>query len=435
MLTSTNAADTHPLSHAAFERATKLMPGGVNSPARAFGAVGGSPLFISHAEGPYLFDLDGNRYIDYIGSWGPMILGHAQPEVIEAITQAATRGTSYGAPTEAESRLAEQIIDAVPSIEKVRLVNSGTEATMSALRVARGATGRNKVIKFAGNYHGHVDALLVAAGSAAATLGAPDSPGVTPGAAADTIVLSYNDVTGLENVFAQHGSEIAAVILEPVVGNMGCVIPTMEFLQSMRDLTTRHGSILIFDEVMTGFRVAMGGAQERFGITPDMTTLGKIVGGGMPLGAYGGRRDIMDQVLPAGKVFQAGTLSGNPVAVAAGSATLDILKKAPPYEALERMGERLATGLASAASDAGIPHTVARVGSMMTLFFNPDPVTCWDEADRCDREAFGRYFWGLIGQGVYMPCSQFEALFFSRLHDEAIIDETIDAARKTLAAL
>jgi glutamate-1-semialdehyde 2,1-aminomutase len=411
------------------------MPGGVNSPARAFGAVGGSPLFIERAEGPYLFDIDGNRYIDYIGSWGPMILGHAQDEVIEAITAAAQRGTSYGAPTEAESLLAEQIIEAVPSIEKVRLVNSGTEATMSALRVARGATGRNKVIKFSGNYHGHVDSLLVSAGSAAATLGAPDSPGVTPGAAADTIVLSYNDVPQLEATFAELGDQLAAVILEPVVGNMGCVIPTMEFLNTMRDLTTRHGSILIFDEVMTGFRVARGGAQELFGITPDMTTLGKIVGGGMPLGAYGGRAEIMNQVLPAGKVFQAGTLSGNPVAVAAGSATLKILKENPPYEQLERMGRRLAAGLDAAATESGIAHTVARVGSMMTLFFNPDPVTCWTDADRCDRAAFGRYFWGLINKGVYMPCSQFEALFFSRLHDEAIIDETLDAAREVLASL
>ena len=325
-----------PKSVAAFQRASALMPGGVNSPARAFGAVGGTPLFIERAEGPYLYDIDGNRYIDYIGSWGPMILGHAHPEVISAITEAAAKGTSYGAPTEAESRLAEQIIEAVPSIEKVRLVNSGTEATMSALRVARGATGRKKVIKFAGNYHGHVDSLLVAAGSAAATLGAPDSPGVTPGAAEDTLVLSYNDVSGLQNAFDQHGDDIAALILEPVVGNMGCVLPTMEFLNAARDLTTKHGSILIFDEVMTGFRVAYGGAQERFGVTPDMTTLGKIVGGGMPLGAYGGRAEIMNQVLPAGKVFQAGTLSGNPVAVAAGSATLRLLKENPPYEQLER---------------------------------------------------------------------------------------------------
>lgn len=422
-------------SQAAFERALRLIPGGVNSPARAFGAVGGTPLFIDRAEGPYLFDIDGNRYIDYIGSWGPMILGHAQAEVIDAITRAAQRGTSYGAPTEAESELSEQIIDAVPSIEKVRLVNSGTEATMSAIRVARGATRRNKVIKFAGNYHGHVDALLVAAGSAAATLGTPDSPGVTPGAVGDTLVLSYNDVAQLENVFAAEGEHIAAVILEPVVGNMGCVIPTKEFLHALRDLTSRHGAVLIFDEVMTGFRVAPGGAQERLGITPDMTTLGKIVGGGMPLGAYGGRADLMNNVMPAGKVYQAGTLSGNPVAVAAGSATLKILKENPPYEQLERMGERLADGIAAAASSAGIPHTVARVGSMMTLFFNPEPVTCWDDADRCDRNTFGRYFWGMVEKGVYLPCSQFEALFFSRLHDEAIIDETIDAAKSVLTNL
>jgi len=412
-----------------------LMPGGVNSPARAFGGVGGTPLFMDRAEGPYLFDLDGRSYIDYIGSWGPMILGHAHPEVIAAIGDAASRGTSFGAPTEAESALAEQIIEAVPSIEKVRLVNSGTEATMSALRVARGATGRNKVIKFAGNYHGHVDALLVSAGSAAATLGVPDSPGVTPGAGGDTIVLSYNDVAGLQQAFDEFGGEIAAVILEPVVGNMGCVVPTMEFLRTMRELTHQHDSILIFDEVMTGFRLALGGAQELFGITPDMTTLGKIVGGGLPLGAYGGREDIMNQVLPAGKIFQAGTLSGNPVAVAAGSTTLRILRDDPPYELLEKMGARLAKGLDEAATQAGIPHTVARVGSMMTLFFNPDPVTCWDEANRSDREMFGRYFWGLIGEGVYMPCSQFEALFFSRLHDEALIDQTIDAAKRVLAKL
>ncbi|WP_261344724.1 glutamate-1-semialdehyde 2,1-aminomutase [Allorhodopirellula solitaria] len=421
-------------SQAAFERALRLMPGGVNSPARAFGAVGGTPLFIERAEGPYLFDIDGNRYIDYVGSWGPMILGHAQAEVLDAITRAAQRGTSYGAPTEAESELAEQIIQAVPSIEKVRLVNSGTEATMSAIRVARGATGRNKVIKFAGNYHGHVDSLLVAAGSAAATLGAPDSPGVTPGAAGDTLVLSYNDVAQLENAFSAEGDQIAAVILEPVVGNMGCVVPSQEFLSALRDLTTRHGTVLIFDEVMSGFRVAPGGAQELFGVTPDMTTLGKIVGGGMPLGAYGGRAEIMDNVLPAGKVYQAGTLSGNPVAVAAGSATLKILKENPPYDQLEQMGARLAAGLDAAATAAGIPHTITRVGSMMTLFFNPDPVTCWDDADRCDREAFGRFFWGMIQKGVYLPCSQFEALFFSRLHDEAIIDETVEAAKDVLAS-
>ncbi|TWU58940.1 Glutamate-1-semialdehyde 2,1-aminomutase [Rubripirellula tenax] len=427
--------DIGPRSAAAFERARQLMPGGVNSPARAFGAVGGTPLFIERAEGPYLFDIDGRRYLDYIGSWGPMILGHALPEVIDAIVQAASRGTSYGAPTEAESRLAEQIIEAVPSIEKVRLVNSGTEATMSAIRVARGATGRNKIIKFSGNYHGHVDSLLVAAGSAAATLGVPDSPGVTPGAGGDTIVLSYNDVQGIVDAFAKYGSEIAAVILEPVVGNMGCVPATMEFLKSLREQTTASGAILIFDEVMTGFRLAMGGAQERFGITPDMTTLGKIVGGGMPLGAYGGRADIMNNVLPAGKVYQAGTLAGNPVAVAAGSTTLKILKEDPPYAYLESLGDRLAAGLGKAATDAGIPHTVSHVGSMVTLFFSPDPVQCWADADRCDREAFGRYFWGLIGEGVYLPCSQFEAMFFSRTHTEAMIDQTIAAAGKVLRSL
>lgn len=421
-----------PRSAAAFERAMQLMPGGVNSPARAFGAVGGTPLFIDRAEGPYLYDIDGRRYIDYIGSWGPMILGHAHPEVIEAIIKAAERGTSFGAPTEAESRLADQIIAAVPSIEKVRLVNSGTEATMSAIRVARGATGRDKIVKFAGNYHGHVDSLLVSAGSAAATLGAPDSPGVTQGASKDTIVARYNDADGVAEIFAKHPGEIAAVILEPVVGNMGCVAGSPDFLQTLREETTKDGAILIFDEVMTGFRLALGGAQERFGITPDMTTLGKIVGGGLPMGAYGGKAEIMNQVLPAGKVFQAGTLSGNPVAVAAGSKTLQILRDDPPYEQLERLGIRLAKGIDLAATEAGIDHQVQAVGSMITLFFNPDPVDHWGDADRCDREAFGRYFWGLIGEGVYMPCSQFEALFFGRTHTEAMIDETIDAARKVL---
>ncbi|MFK8112805.1 MAG: glutamate-1-semialdehyde 2,1-aminomutase [Rubripirellula sp.] len=422
-------------SASAFETARQLMPGGVNSPARAFGAVGGSPLFIDRAEGPYLYDIDGRRLIDYIGSWGPMILGHAHPEVIEAVTQAAQRGTSFGAPTEAESRLAQQIVDAVPSIEKVRLVNSGTEATMSAIRVARGATGRDKIIKFSGNYHGHVDSLLVAAGSAAATLGVPDSPGVTEGAGKDTLVLDYNDCDGVRSAFSQHAEEIAAVILEPVVGNMGCVSPSMDFLRCLREETSKDGAILIFDEVMTGFRVAFGGAQERFGITPDMTTLGKIVGGGMPMGAYGGRADIMNQVLPAGKVFQAGTLSGNPVAVAAGSATLRILRDDPPYEYLEKLGERLESGLRKAATQAGIAHQLQRVGSMMTLFFNPDPVNQWSDADRCDREQFAAYFWGLIEAGVYMPCSQFEALFFSRTHTEAMIDETIAAAEKVLSSL
>jgi glutamate-1-semialdehyde 2,1-aminomutase len=361
------------------------MPGGVNSPARAFGAVGGTPLFIDRAEGPYLYDIDGRRLIDYIGSWGPMILGHAHPEVIEAIVKAAERGTSFGAPTEAESELAQQIIDVVPSVEKVRLVNSGTEATMSAVRVARGATGRDKIIKFAGNYHGHVDSLLVAAGSSAATLGVPDSPGVTDGAGKDTIVLSYNDCQGVERAFAEHSGQIAAIIMEPVVGNMGCVAPTREFLSCVRGETAKDGALLVFDEVMTGFRVALGGAQQRFDVTPDLTTLGKIVGGGMPLGAYGGRAEIMDQVLPAGKVFQAGTLSGNPVAVAAGLATLRLLREDPPYDYLESLAERLASGLDKAASESGVEHQVQRVGSMMTLFFNDQPVRNWSDADRSNR--------------------------------------------------
>lgn len=417
-------------SHEMFARAQQMMPGGVNSPARAFGAVGGEPVVFASAEGAYLYDVDGNRYIDYIGSWGPMILGHQHPKVTEAIHEAVDRGTSFGAPTEAENKLAELVIEAVPSVEKVRLVNSGTEATMSAIRLARGYTGRDVIVKFAGNYHGHVDSLLVAAGSSAATLAVPDSPGVTAGTSADTLILKYNDAGGLQAAFEAHGSRIAGVILEPVVGNMGCVRPAQEFLQMLRDVTKSAGALLILDEVMTGFRVAYGGAQSLFGVTPDLTTLGKIVGGGMPIGAYGGKAEIMDSVLPAGKVFQAGTLSGNPVATASGIATLKVLRDEPPYERLEELGARLAVGLDRAAADAGIPHTVARVGSMMTLFFNPDPVTDWDVAARCDKERFAKYFWGLIEHGVYMPCSQYEALFVSAAHSEADIDATIVAAKE-----
>ena len=361
-----------------------------------------------------------------------MILGHAHPQVIEAIQQAAARGTSFGAPTENESRLAELIMQAVPSIERVRLVNSGTEATMSAIRVARGATGRDKVIKFSGCYHGHVDSLLVSAGSAAATLGVPDSPGVTIGTSKDTIVLNYNDPCAVSEAFRLHPTEIAAVILEPIVGNMGTVLPTNEFLRSLRNETSKHGSVLIFDEVMTGFRVAYGGAQSLFGIEPDLTTLGKIVGGGLPLAAYGGKADIMDNVMPAGKVYQAGTLAGNPLATAAGAATLEILRDDPPYEYLESQASRLSSGLLNAAISVGFSAQMQRMGSMMTLFFNDAPVTDWPTANRSNRQRFASYFWGLIEHGVYMPCSQFEALFFSRTHRPEDIDFTIEAAEKVL---
>ena len=419
-------------SHALFARAQQLMPGGVNSPARAFGAVGGEPIVIQRGEGPYLFDVDGNRYIDYIGSWGPMILGHAHPRVTAAIHAAVDRGTSFGAPTEAENRLAELIVDAIPSVEKVRLVNSGTEATMSAIRLARGYTGREVIVKFAGNYHGHVDSLLVAAGSSAATLAVPDSPGVTAGTGRDTLVLEYNDVPGLAAAFAEHGGRIAGVIVEPVVGNMGCVVPAAGFLQALRKETEQHGAVLIFDEVMTGFRVTYGGAQSLFGVDPDLTTLGKIVGGGLPIGAYGGRAEIMDAMLPVGKVFQAGTLSGNPLATAAGIATLETLRDEDPYARLDQLGARLATGLDSAATAADIPHSIARVGSMLTLFFHASPVTCWQEADRCDRKRFGRYFWGLIERGSYLPCSQYEAMFISATHNNEDIDKTIAGAEEVL---
>ena len=411
------------------------MPGGVNSAARAFGAVGGEPIVFERGEGAYLFDIDGNRYIDYIGSWGPMIFGHQWSPISEALHSAVDRGTSFGAPTVAENELAELVIDAVPSVEMVRLVNSGTEATMSAIRLARGYTGRDIVIKFAGNYHGHVDSLLVAAGSAAATLAVPNSPGVTAGTSQDTMVLNYNDPQGLADAFKTHGDRIAAVILEPVCGNMGCVTPTKEFLTALRSLTQDNGAVLIFDEVMCGFRVAHGGAQSLFGVSPDLTTLGKIVGGGLPLGVFGGKREIMQHVLPAGKVFQAGTLSGNPIATAAGIAMLSSLKETPPYERLEQLADRLATGLTAAATEAGIEHCVNRVGSMLTLFFNPGPVTDWDSASKCNTELFSKYFWGLIERGVYMPCSQFEALFISNAHSEEDIDHTIAMARETLKSI
>jgi glutamate-1-semialdehyde 2,1-aminomutase len=416
-------------SEAAFARAKQLMPGGVNSPARAFGGVGGEPIFFQRGQGAYLYDLDGNRYVDYIGSWGPMILGHRHPAVIDALETALRGGTSFGAPTLAENQLAEMLIEAVPSIEKLRLVSSGTEATMSAIRLARGYTGRAMIVKFAGNYHGHVDSLLVAAGSAAATLGAPNSPGVTPGTARDTLVLRYNDPEGLAAAFGQYGQQIAAVIVEPVAGNMGCVPPSAPFAQALRDITRRHGALLIFDEVITGFRVAYGGAQSLLGIEPDLTTLGKIIGGGLPMGAYGGRAEIMDQVLPAGKVFQAGTLSGNPLATAAGIATLKILRDSDAYEKLQQLSTRLTRGLEKAAEEAGISCCVNRFGSLFTLFFQAAAVVDWDTAARSDTARYARYFWHLADRDVYMPCSQYECVFVSTAHTPEDIDLTIAAAR------
>jgi glutamate-1-semialdehyde 2,1-aminomutase len=431
--------DRRTASRAAFARARRLIPGGVNSPARAFGGVGGEPIFFARADGQRLTDIDGATYLDYIGSWGPMILGHRHPRVVAAIEAALQTGTSYGAPTEAESRLAELIIDAVPSIEKVRMVSSGTEAVMSAVRLARGFTGRDKLIKFAGNYHGHADALLVAAGSSAATLGVPNSPGVTAGAVQDTIVLEYNDPSQLEATFRAQGDAIAAVVMEPVVGNMGLVAPTREFLETARRLTQAHGALLVFDEVMTGFRLSLGGAQQVLGVTPDLTTLGKIVGGGLPLGAYGGRSDVMDHVLPAGKVFQAGTLSGNPLAVAAGTATLLELRDHPPYAQLERHGSALETGFRVAAAAAGMTVWIGRVGSMMTMFFQRGeeavPVTGWQTASQSDTASYAAFFWGMIDGGIYLPCSQYEALFFSSMHTDDDIDATISAAAEVLQAM
>ncbi|HKI32267.1 MAG TPA: glutamate-1-semialdehyde 2,1-aminomutase [Gemmataceae bacterium] len=422
-------------SHDAFERAGRLIPGGVNSPARAFGAVGGEPIFIARGVGARLFDLDGNDYLDYVASWGPLILGHCHPRVVRAVEEALHHGASFGAPTELETQLAELIVDAVPSIEMVRMVSSGTEASMSAIRLARGFTGRDVIVKFAGCYHGHVDALLVAAGSSATTLGVPNSPGVPRGCTQDTLVLRYNDAQGLADAFAAHGERIAGVILEPVVGNMGLVPPAPEFLSELRRLTERHGGLLIYDEVMTGFRVAYGGAQALFRQAPDLTVLGKVVGGGLPVGAYGGRADVMSKVMPAGPVFQAGTLSGNPLAMAAGVATLLELRERPPYAKLETLSAKLADGLGQAATAAGVPHRVQRVGSMLTLFFTDTPVTDYDTAKSSDTAKFAKFFWAMMDRGVYLPCSQFEAAFVSAAHTEADVNRTVAAAREALAEM
>jgi len=422
-------------SREAYERACRVLPGGVNSPARAFGAVGGQPLFIARGTGPYLFDVDGNQYLDYVASWGPLILGHAHPRVVHAVEETLRRGASFGAPTELETQLAELIIGAVPSMEMVRMVSSGTEASMSAIRLARGFTGRDRIIKFAGCYHGHVDSLLVQAGSSATTLGVPNSPGVPRGCTADTLVLRYNDVPQLVDAFRVHADGIAGVIVEPVVGNMGLVTPRPEFLAELRRLTEQSGAVLIYDEVMTGFRLAYGGAQQLYHQMPDLTVLGKIVGGGLPVGAYGGRADIMKHVLPAGPVFQAGTLSGNPLAMAAGLATLEELRDHPPYARLEQLGSMLAEGLSRAAADANIPHQLARVGSMWTLFFTSEPVRDYDSARNSDTARFARFFWAMLDRGVYLPCSQFEAAFLSAVHTEEHVAQTIAAAREAFTEL
>jgi glutamate-1-semialdehyde 2,1-aminomutase len=406
----------------------------VNSPARAFGAVGGAPPFMARGEGPFLFDIDGNRYLDYIGSWGPLILGHCHPRVMEAVNQALCDGASFGAPTERESELAELIVEAMPSVEMVRMVSSGTEASMSAIRLARGFTARDIIIKFAGCYHGHVDSLLVAAGSSALTHGVPSSPGVPKGCTNDTLVVQFNDAQGLEDAFRARGAEIAGVIVEPIVGNMGLVPPSAEFLAALRKLTELHGSLLIFDEVMTGFRLAYGGAQQILKMRPDLTVLGKIVGGGLPVGAYGGRADIMKRIMPAGPVFQAGTLSGNPLAMAAGIATLRELKENPPYDRLEWLAHLLCDGISKAAKAAGVPYQLNRAGSMWTLFFTPDPVTNYESAKRCDTAKFAKFFLAMMDRGVYLPCSQFEAAFVSAAHTEQQIAETVQSASEAIRA-
>ena len=426
----------HAKSRELFKQAREMIPGGVNSPARAFRAVGGDPVFIERGSGPYLYDADGNSYIDYIGSWGPLILGHRHPEVTKALHNVIETGTSFGAPTEREVEMAELICELVPSIEMVRLVNSGTEATMSAIRVARGFTGRDLVVKFAGCYHGHVDSLLVKAGSGVATLGISDSGGVPAAFSSTTIPLPFNSFKALEECFANHGDQIACVIIEPVVGNMGCVPPRSGYLEALRRITANHGALLIFDEVMTGFRVSLGGAQELYGIEPDLTTLGKVIGGGLPIGAYGGRKDVMSKVAPLGQVYQAGTLSGNPLAVAGGLATLKVLKSAPElYEQMDEKSGWLVEGVEKAAHDAGVAMTANRVGSMFTFFFNDGPVTDWESSSKSDTDRFALFFRGMLDLGCYLPCSQFEAAFLSAVHTDEDVAGTIEAAGKVLTAL
>ena len=429
--------NARPLSARAYKKAQKTIPGGVNSPVRAFKGVEGDPVFFSKGTGAWLFDIDGNRYCDFVGSWGPLILGHAFPAVIEEIRDVALSGTSFGAPTERETELANLICSMVPSMEMVRLVNSGTEATMSAVRLARGITGRDLIVKFEGCYHGHGDSFLIAAGSGAATFGIPNSPGVPGTVARNTLIARYNDIGSVQALFAQHGGAIAALIVEPVAGNMGVVPPVNGFLESLRDITKTHGALLIFDEVMTGFRLSRGGAQALYGVQPDITTLGKIVGGGLPIGAYGGSRQIMSHISPVGPVYQAGTLSGNPIAVAAGLATLKILNAdSGIYTRLERAAERLAAGVIAACANAGIPFVCNRAGSMMTLFFTGQKeVASFQDAATCDTHRYARFFHAMLDAGVYLPPSQFEAWFVSAAHSDENLDRAVSCCRTALDAI
>lgn len=425
----------HSKSKELFERAKKVIPGGVNSPVRAFRSVGMDPIFIKRAEGAYLYDADGNKYIDHISSWGPMILGHGHPEVVEAVAKALKDGASFGAPTEAEVRLAEMVVEAVASVEEVRMVSSGTEAVMSAIRLARAYTGKPKILKFEGCYHGHSDSLLVKAGSGVATLGLPDSPGVTEGTAGDTLTVPYNNLEAVEQALDEAAGKVACIIVEPVAGNMGVVLPFPGFLEGLRALADKHGALLIFDEVISGFRAAYGGAQSVYKVMPDLTTLGKTIGGGLPVGAFGGRREIMEMVAPAGPVYQAGTLSGNPLAMAAGIATLNVLRRGGVYDDLKLKSERLAAGTRKAAADAGVTVTVNQIASVMTCFFTPEKVVDYASAKTADTAKYGAFFRKLIEQGVYYPPSQFEAVFVSLAHTGEDIELAIAAAGRAFSAL
>jgi len=419
-------------NHELFQRAQGLMPGGVNSPVRAFKSVGGEPFFTARADGAYLWDVEGKRYIDYIGSWGPMIVGHNHPAVREAVERAVKNGLSFGTPCPAEVTMAETITQLIPSIEMVRMVNSGTEATMSAIRLARGATGRSKIVKFEGCYHGHGDSFLVKAGSGALTFGVPTSPGVPKANADLTLTLPYNDLDAAKTLFAEHGDQIAGLIIEPVAGNMNCILPLDGYLQTLRELCTQHGVLLIFDEVMTGFRVALGGAQAHYGVTPDLTCFGKIIGGGMPVGAYGGRRDLMEQIAPSGPIYQAGTLSGNPVAMAAGLAVLELIQVPGFHDALSAKTQLLTDGLQSIADEEGIPFSTNRLGGMFGLFFTTEKVTGYVQATTADSALFNRFFHGMLKRGVYLAPSAFEAGFISSAHNEQDIADTLQTAREAM---